>query len=483
MFGSYFCDTEGNELPFAPFHAEFWRWVWDLKRGTRPQPFVSIWFRGAGKSTNAEAACATVAIKQARKYGLYVSGTQSQANDHLNNVAALIENKAVEQLYPQVGSPKVNKFSVAKGWSQTRLMTASGFTLDALGLDTAARGIKVEDARPDFIILDDVDNESDSPVIVRKKIAAITKKLIPAGSTDVAVLGVQNLIHVDSVFSQMYDGRAEFLADRHISGPVPAVRHLAYELSAEDHRYHISGGEPTWIGFDLDRCQAMIDDMGISAFLTECQHDVSVAAGGIFDHLSYRHIESHELPDLVRKVVWADPAGSDGSESACQALSALGMDGNRQIYLLRAYENVTSPEEMLRKLIKTGYEISADGLGIETDFGGDAWRPAFKEARDALIADGSVPAGYSPTLRFAKAGGVGLSKAARAELMLPDYENGKMIHVLGPHELAERSLKRFPRVPPFDFVDAHYWAWHDLRHNAGHIVNPVVHERISPWIG
>ena len=424
-----------------------------------------------------------MAVKQTRRYGLYVCGTQPLANDHLRNVAAMLELSEVEEFYPTVASRKLNKFSVSRGWTQNRLMTASGFTLDALGLDTAARGIKVESQRPDFIILDDVDSEMDAPVVIKGKISAITKKLLPAGSEDCAVLGVQNLIHVDSVFSRLLDGRAEFLADRFISGPIPAVEHLAYELDDASHRYFIRGGEPSWVGFGLERCQALLDDIGISAFLSECQHDVSVAEGGLFSHLSYRHCEPHEVPDLVRKVVWADPAGSSGDNSASQALCAMGVDANKQVYLLRAYEAVTTPEEMLRKLVKTGHEIGADGLGIETDFGGDAWRPAFKEALDALKADGTVPLDYQPKLRFEKAGSMGLSKASRAELMLPDYENGKIIHVLGPHELAERSLKRFPKVPPFDFVDAEYWAWHDLRRNAGAIVSPVVHERISPWVG
>jgi len=212
LFPVAFSDPEGSPVAFGDHQRALWDWVWALKRGTRPQPFIAIWNRGAGKSTTAEAACVAVAVKQTRRYGLYVCGTQPLANDHLRNVAAMLELSEVEEFYPTVASRKLNKFSVSRGWTQNRLMTASGFTLDALGLDTAARGIKVESQRPDFIILDDVDSEMDAPVVIKGKISAITKKLLPAGSEDCAVLGVQNLIHVDSVFSRLLDGRAD---DRH----------------------------------------------------------------------------------------------------------------------------------------------------------------------------------------------------------------------------------------------------------------------------
>jgi hypothetical protein len=50
--------------------------------------------------------------------------------------------------------------------------------------------------------------------------------------------------------------------------------------------------------------------------------------------------------------------------------------------------------------------------------------------------------------------------------MVPDYETGKIVHVLGPHETLERALARFPVVKPFDLVDAAFWGWYYLRHTA-----------------
>lgn len=39
---------------FAGHQLEFWRWVWSIRSGVRPPPFVAIWSRGGTKSTSAE---------------------------------------------------------------------------------------------------------------------------------------------------------------------------------------------------------------------------------------------------------------------------------------------------------------------------------------------------------------------------------------------------------------------------------------------
>jgi hypothetical protein len=172
----------------------------------------------------------------------------------------------------------IGKFGNPRGWRRNRLRTESGFTIDAIGLDTAARGVKLESQRPDFMVIDDVDSEVDSTFAVDKKIKVLTKKLLPSGSSDLAVLAVQNLVHQNSIFARLADGRADFLADRKVSGPFPAVRDLTYEkrdMPGGIPRYVITGGTPLWSGQDLQACQRMIDRDGLHAFLTECQQEVA----------------------------------------------------------------------------------------------------------------------------------------------------------------------------------------------------------------
>jgi phage terminase large subunit-like protein len=265
---------------FAPHHAALWEWVWAIERGVRPPPFVAIWPRGGAKSTTAELATVAVGARAARRYGLYISETQEQADGHVQSVAGLLESPTVEPYYPALASRAVGKYGASRGWRRNRLSTATGFTVDAIGFDTAARGIKIDEARPDFIVLDDIDNQKDSPERVAKKIATLTRGLLPVGANDVAVLAVQNLIHDDSIFSMLADGRAGFLADRIVAGPIKAVEGL--EIERRDGRDIVVGGLATWAGQDLATVQRNIADWGLTAFLAEAQHETSVLRERIY---------------------------------------------------------------------------------------------------------------------------------------------------------------------------------------------------------
>jgi hypothetical protein len=218
--------------PFAKRHAEFWDWVWAIKPGIAPTLHdIEIWPRGGGKTTGAELATVAVGTRGTRNYGWYVKATQDQADTSVQNVGGLLESDSIGRHYPAHSDREVSKFGFAKGWRVNRLRTAGGFTVDAVGLDTAARGVKVDEHRPDFIVIDDVDGKHDSVKTSLKKIEIITTSLLPAMARHGAVLGIQNLIIRHGFFARMVLGQADYLAKRRLSGPHPAVSGLKI-----DHR-------------------------------------------------------------------------------------------------------------------------------------------------------------------------------------------------------------------------------------------------------
>lgn len=284
LFPSYVSDLHGRPIALARHHHDFWAWVWALERGTRPRPFVGVWARGAGKSTSAELACVAVGYQRSRRYILYVSSTQQQADDHVQNVASLLESASLAAAYPQLAERSLGKYGSSRGWRRNRLRTAAGLIVDALGLDTAARGVKLDEFRPDLTILDDVDDAVDSPETTRKKIVAITQKLLPAGSSDAATLAVQNIVHHEGVFARLAglaSEPADFLADRIVSGPHPAL--IGFEVQKQpDGKWLIIRGVPTWDGQDVATCQRQVNDWGIRAFRAEAQHDRTPPEGQAF---------------------------------------------------------------------------------------------------------------------------------------------------------------------------------------------------------
>jgi len=401
--------TEAEAL-FADHHREFWAWLRQIEDGDRPDPFVGVWARGGAKSTSAELGAVALGCTGRRKYGLYVSETQDQADDHVGTIGDMLESEGVARWYPAMSQRLIGKFGNSKGWRRNRLRTAGGFTVDAIGLDTAARGVKLEDQRPDFLVIDDIDHHEDSPRIVKRKIAAITKALLPAGSEDLAVIAIQNLVHRDGVFARLADGRAEFLARRHVSGPIPAIDGLVTEHTAEG-RDVIVAGTATWSGQSIETCQQMIDEWGLIAFLEEAQHDVGARAGALWSkgQLARRRAELHP-GNLTKVAVAVDPSGGDGPDNDAQGIVVVGLDGARRPWVLEDATCSESPHGWARAAIEQWRDWDADVIVAEVNYGG-----AMVEANVAVVAQWMLDDGEIDSLPVVSTVSASRGKRVRAE--------------------------------------------------------------------
>ncbi len=412
-----------------------------------------------------------------RSYGLYICSTQEQADDHVATISAMLESPEVAAGYPAMSDRSLSKFGTSRGWRRNRLWTASGFIIDAIGLDATKRGAKLGSQRPDFLIFDDLDGELDSAKTTDDNLARISKKLLPAGSDNVAVIAIQNLVIPNGIFARLAraDGATptDILNNRIISGPIPALRNLVYESGEGGIR--LTAGDPTWEGQSLETCQAQATEWGLSAFLQEAQHEVDSPSGGMFEHVNFRHaIETNDgkiyhatehgaaigdAVHIVRGCVWVDPAVTDTDRSDAHGICAAGLGENGVVYVLRAYEQRTSPLDSLKRAIGWCRALGFDRLGVETDQGGDAWFSVFQQACFAL----GIPLRDQPAFVSDKAGAGHGPKAHRASQLLADYERGRVVHVMPAHLTMERALRRFGVVKPYDLADAAYWCWDDLR--------------------
>lgn len=456
---------------FAEHHRRTWEWVWSIEAGRRSLPLVCILPRGQGKSTMAELACVALGARGKRRYVLYVCAAQEQADDHVTNVGKMLETAAMSSIYPEMGDRLLGKYGNVRGWRRNRLATASGFVVDAAGLDTATRGVKFEEQRPDLIIVDDIDREQDKPAEVDRKIRVLTRGLLPAGAPGLTVLFTQNLVHQDSVFARLANGTAGFLTDAEVIGPIPAVEGLEWEQNPEGGVI-LTAGTPTWEGMDLAKCQEFVNTFGITAFLIECQHKEVELSGGLFDHLDFSMmtVERDAVPPLREITCWVDPAisSADGSDSMGIQIDGIAK-GGKTIYRLWSWEQVVSPNEAIRQALLASWRIGAEygvwveTLGVETDQGGDTWEEVYKKVVLELSEAGEIPEGAKvPKYDHKKAASIGAGKVERAGQMLVDYEIGRIKHVVGTNILLERALKRFPRFKPYDLVDAAYWSWRHL---------------------
>ncbi len=384
---------------FASHHEEFWDWAWSIEPDGKSPSFFAIWPRGHAKSTSGELACVALGARQKKRYVLYVCGTQEQADDHVSNIAEMLESTMFGEVYPELTRPKVGKYGNSRGWRRNRLRTASGFTVDAIGLDTAARGAKVEEDRPDLIVLDDIDSEADSEKVTDRKLKAITRKLLPAGADKLTVMVLQNLVHENSIVSRLVSGQVRFLGNRIVSGPIVALEDLRTE--DEDGRDVIREGVPTWDGMDRERCQEMIDEMGLDAFLVECQHLTEVLSLWPYKREYFRpgrfdnSLESHSQA-CIGRYISLDTALKDNTDSDYSAWIVAELTPDYRLQIREAHtERLEFPElfeEMVSLASRCDQDFKLRRIIIEDKVSGTSlyqslvrWAPHLEQYLDVFL--------------------------------------------------------------------------------------------------
>ena len=446
--------------PFGKRHVRLWEWFEALRPGVKPPPHVEIWPRGGAKSSTAELATARAGQRRSRRFTLYVSATQGQANKHV---------QAIAHRFEVLGIPRaVNRYGNSIGWRMDMLRVANGFNVLALGLDAAGRGVQLGDDRPDLIILDDVDERHDSEEAVAKKIATITESILPSGSTDAAVLFVQNRIHDGSIATQLAENTADFLHGREVFEE-PAVLGLVIEAEEQpdgSRRYRIASGEATWEGQDLATCERQLNEWGRGAFLREAQHETAETEDGLWDRK--RDIDPHrrkqqDVPDLIRIGVAVDPNASEGNDEAGIMVGGIArIGGVVHGFLLEDATVAGGPKAWAQAAVDAYHRHDADVLVAEKNNGGDM----------VSVTIGTVPNAPPVKLVWASRG-----KVTRAEPVQKLYEDGRVHHVgVFVHLEHEQTHWKLGQPSP-NRLDAVVWLFTELMLTTVHEPAPLPRSR------
>lgn len=409
----------GLPIPRAAHHEALWQWAANLCEGEMAQSQIAMWGRGQGKSTMAEQIAAYLACSLGRRFALYVCGTQDQANLHVQSIAAILESMGVPRA--------INLYSSSVGWSAQKLQTSNGFGVVGVGLNGRIRGARLGQFRPDLIIVDDIDESTDSQAMIAKKLGLLSKAVFPAGSQDAVVLFVQNRVHKDSVMAKAFDGRAEILLGA-TKTRVDAAAGLEVErvLTAEGPRYRVTAGVPAWEeGQGLAVIEDQINKWQLPAFLQESQNE-DAPDGGLWN--MERDIEPYRVtaapPHLVRIVIGVDPSGSIGTEAG---IVAVGRDAGGHYYLLADDSMAGSTDQWVRAAIARYHALKSDTLVVERNYGGDIVRAAIRNA------DPSVGVVEVVATR---------GKLVRAEPVHQLYQQG-LVHHVGHYPDLEAEMCRW----------------------------------------
>lgn len=263
---------------FTSYQREFWEWGWDIQPDTYYRPRVECAPRGAGKSSSAETWVVMMLAKNRRKAIGYVSGTDDKANKHFNSIKRKLENDSLLRTYPHL-RPSVQKYRNAfNSWSQDRLVTQGGQTIIPITLQGSNRGFKSEDdTRFDLIIYDDIDSLGESPDLIAKNLDLLKSEIVLAGYANTLHVVFQNLIHRDSIVTQILDHRADMFSDRDFRGPFPLLKWYDAEkvdLPDGGKRWVITDGEVHDPALDKTYCESILNQIGKDLFDRESQQEV-----------------------------------------------------------------------------------------------------------------------------------------------------------------------------------------------------------------
>jgi len=341
-----------------------------------------------------ELALARQAVRGDRRFALYVSATQQAANRHVQAVASTMERVGIER--------SVNKYGNSRGWTQQLLRTSNGFNVLSLGLDAAVRGIKLDEFRPDIIVLDDIDSLGDSIATVQDKVEVLAQSILIAGSSDVAVAFIQNAIHMHSMMSGVQTGALDLLRRRQMAPPVSAVNGLTWKKvvgANGNEQYVITGGTASWAGKSIAICEAEINETGLIPFLRECQHDTGVGGRFFADWAEARHVVFENEVDFAPFSRYV--GGYDwGYNSPCCFLLARVDDQGRMVVIDEVYgRQMTNPEQAAEVVACIArWRVPLDRVAIYAD--PSMWAMKTDHA-GRRVAD--VEAFHRAGLRFAKA--------------------------------------------------------------------------------
>lgn len=185
----------------APFQKE----MMELASDDSVDQLVIVAFRESGKSTIITTALPLWAVMgvQQKKYVVIVSQTQTQAQQHLANIARELEHNDLIRKDFMPYEREENELGVS-----AINLPKFGARIIAVSREQGVRGLRFGAHRPDLIIADDVEDSRTvkSRESRNRNYAWFTGELLPLGSEDTKYIVVGNLLHEDSLMMRLKDG-------------------------------------------------------------------------------------------------------------------------------------------------------------------------------------------------------------------------------------------------------------------------------------
>ena len=378
-------EATGGKITFNDLHLELFRQArqW-LKPRTTPRQYRDAYIapRESGKSTlNFLILPLWAAAHRHTRFIAAFSDSATQAETHLATFKHEIDtNELLRNDHPSFVQPATRPKGAQVADHKGMLQTKTGFVFAARGADSGNLGLKVGDARPDLLLLDDIEpgEAKYSDYQVQQRLLTLQDVILPL-SEHARVVLVGTVTMPGSIIHQLVKyGRGD-----------PESPTWIQEQNFKVHHFHAIVQKPDGTERSMWPAKWTLPYLEsirhTRAYLKNFANDPRGNEGALVTEYL---LESRRMYQPTAKptkyAVCVDPSGG-GRDSAGIIGGWLGDDGR----LYWSHDaTITGPsEKWSRAACELSWNIDAEIIGVEANYGGDMAKLVLRNAWESLCRE------------------------------------------------------------------------------------------------
>jgi predicted phage terminase large subunit-like protein len=286
---------------------------------------VFKWARAHAKSTHMDVMVPMwLKIQTPRELNVMVVVGKSEGNAN-----TLLADIQAELQYNQLYINDFGKQYNAGSWTEGEFVTADGCAFFARGRGQSPRGLRYRDMRPDYIVIDDLDD--DELVENEARVAKLTDWV------------------KEALFGALDGGRGRFIMVGNLIGKNSVLARIAdtQDVYVSQVNIYDKSGDVTWKEkWTREEVQSMERFMGYRSFQKEYMNN-PITAGAVFKYNWIRYKKLPELKKYEAIVAYCDPSFKGSTKNDYKAIKVWGKLGS-ELHLIKAFVRQCSITEMVR---------------------------------------------------------------------------------------------------------------------------------------
>ena len=318
-------EVTGKITHCAPFHLEAAR----LIRDNNNLKAVFQWARGHAKSTHLDIfipmyliAMGYIGVRYINVMVL-VGKSLDNAKTLISDIQAELENN--QRFIADFGT-QVNQGS----WEDGKFVTQEGVAFFALGRGQSPRGLRYRNHRPDYIVIDDLDD--DELVLNKARVARLTEWVREA------------------LFGTLDGGRGRFIMAGNLIARNSVLYNISQIKSVHTSRVNIltSKDEVSWASkWSREEVRAMEEFMSYRSFNKEYMNN-PILEGTVFHQEWIRYKRLPKLSTYSDIVLYIDPSWRETKKNDYKAAKLWGATATGELHCIRPFLRQCSIAEMVR---------------------------------------------------------------------------------------------------------------------------------------